>query len=94
MKILKAILMNPLVLATLVTVVASTVLVAYADHKLRPAVQASTSALRDADGMRRNLIEPSASAQADGAISKDEGTRPIIILGIKIPAASFIESML
>ena len=93
MKILKAILMNPLVLATLITVVAGMVLVAYTDHKHQPGGNSRTS-VRAADGVPRNLSAPPAHGQVDAATRKGESTPPVIVWGLAIPGGSYINTML
>ena len=79
MKILKAIFGNALIAATLVTVLAGTVLVAYADSN--PGAEGQVSAR--------------AEGQVSGtALKADEGTPPGKITAGKVPRGSFIDAML
>jgi len=94
MKILRPILMNPLVLATLVTVLASTILVAYSEHRLQPGGQVARITVRATDAMPSNLTTASTPGQVDAAPRKAAEGAAVIVWGIEIPVGSYIDAML
>lgn len=95
MKLLKTILSNALVLATLVTVLAGTILVSYTGNTSRPEERVREMASRADDRMPYDRIAPTAVGRG-GAFSPeaDEVAPPVMVWGTAVPGAGYIDPML
>ena len=78
MKMLKSIFQNALILATLLTMVAGAILVAYADRQSVDARKAQGGALQADEGVPQNLVAASGARRGGSGMSKeaDEGKPP------------------
>ena len=78
MKMLKSIFQNALILATLLTMVAGAILVAYADRQSVDARKAQGVALQADEGVPQNLVAASGARRGGSGMSKeaDEGKPP------------------
>jgi hypothetical protein len=92
MKLLKAVFTNALVLATLVTSLAGTILVAYAVDKPGAARQAPPVASKAADGVAHLRDMPAAHRGVNG--ESGEKPPPVVFWGTAVPRGSFIDAML
>lgn len=95
MNFLKAVFTNALVLATLVTSLAGTILVAYAVDKPLPATQAHALIPGAGGGAALSQVVPTAPGErAPFTRENGERTPPIIFWGVAIPGGSYIDAML
>jgi hypothetical protein len=95
MKFLKAVFTNALVLATLVTSLAGTILLAYAADKPRHAVQAYGVSPKAEDGFPQHRVGSTERSERVASTREQRGkTPPIIFWGTEIPGGSYIDALL
>lgn len=93
MKLLKTIFGNAMVLSTVVTVLAGTALVSYADKASRADLQAPALTMKFDEGVPGNMV----TADATGGTrtrEADEGTPPGMMAALSIPSGTIIDGML
>lgn len=76
MKLLKAIFQNALLLATIVTITAGAILVAYGDRQPPDARKAHSVALQADEGVPLNLIAAAGGRKGSAMREADEGRPP------------------
>jgi hypothetical protein len=94
MKLLKTILGNALVLSTVVTVLAGTVLVSYTDKASQADLQTPGLTMKFDEGVPQNMVTADATRGSTRTREADEGTPPGMMATLSIPSGTIIDGMI